>query len=194
MSEQTHAWCPACAEESAIDRNRRCLWCGGETRAKRGGGKRPGVWGKLSDEHLRALHVAHMQGTSMRELGRQVWERMGYSSPQTAAMGIGTGWKRLSLPARPRAEATAAANAERRTPGSPGTADRTAYKRWLREKAGGRRLCSGVRLAYPRKGEPCQRWAMRGSDFCLQHDPGHRAEVVERAQAMREATHKESTR
>lgn len=186
--EATHAYCPACSEESAIDREGRCLWCGGRTRRKiRNGGKPAGVYGKLSNDHLRALHVAHMQGTSIRELGRRIYERMGYASPQTAAMGISTGWKRLSLPARPQGEATSKSNVERRTPGSPGTADRSTYKKWLRRKAGAQRPCQGVRLSYPRKGEPCQRWAMHGSDYCLQHDPDRRAEVVARVEAAREA-------
>lgn len=186
--EATHAYCPACSEESAIDREGRCLWCGGRTRRKiRNGGKPAGVYGKLTDDHLRALHVAHMQGTSMRELGRRVYERMGYASAKSATGAMQKGWQRLNLPTRDRLDAIRLSNVERATPGSPGTADRSTYKKWLRRKAGAQRPCRGVRLSHPRKGEPCQRWAMHGSDYCLQHDPDRRAEVVARVEAAREA-------
>lgn len=31
--------------------------------------------------------------------------------------------------------------------------------------------CEGVKAGYPQKGRPCQRWALRGSRFCISHDP-----------------------
>ena len=192
---QTHAWCDGCGENSAIDGAGRCLWCGGPTRTNRGGWRRPdrAATSLLTEPQVYALHRAHMEGASIRELGRRVWERIGSASERSAANVICDAFRRHGLPARSRSEATAKANAARRAPGSPGTADRAAYKRWSREQAGGRRLCAGVRLGYPRKGEPCQRWAMRGSDYCLQHDPNRRAEVVATAAAAR-ATTQEGTR
>lgn len=184
----THAWCPACAEDSAIDAEGRCLWCEGLTRARRGGGKPKGKWGKLTDPQLRLLHSLHVdEGISQRELGRRVWQRAGFASAHSAAAAIGAGWKRLALPALSRQEMTARANRARRAPDSPGTADRKAYKRWLREKRGGYRTCAGIKTQPPRKGSPCTRYAMEGSDYCLNHDPARRAEVVERVTQAREA-------
>lgn len=195
MNERpTHAWCPACAEEVAIDRSSRCLWCDAETTEspvtpkRRGGWKRPDKVARVTEAQLRALHLVHVQqGLSIRELGRRIWERVGYASEKSAANSISAGWKRLGLRARPKSEATALANVQRRTPGSPGVSDRAAHKRWARERNGGQRRCAGEKLTYPGKGRPCERWAMLGSDFCLQHDPERRAEVVERVERTRAA-------
>ena len=183
---QTHAYCPACKEESAIDAERHCLWCGGETQRGRRRGKPKGVYGKLSDDHLRALHRFHLEGGhSVRALGRRIWDRAGFASAGSAAMAISTGFHRLGLPVRTQAEGTARSNKGRRGPNSPGTADRAAYKRWLRTQKGGRRRCQGTKLQPPEKGRPCKRWASRGSDFCRQHDVEKRAAMVAQLAEMR---------
>lgn len=110
----THGYCPECKEDSAIDFERRCLWCGTATRQGRGGGKPKGVYGKLEDRHLRALHVFHIdKGVSIRELGRRIWRQAGFASAHSADVAIGEGFKRLGLPALSRSEATAAANRNR---------------------------------------------------------------------------------
>lgn len=191
MSRPTHGWCPACKEDSAIDAEGRCLWCEGDTLLhrpkKRGGGKPAGKWGKLTDPQLRLLNqLHHDQGLSQRELGRRIYQRVGFATAKSAAMAIGSGWKRLGLTARDRGAATAKANTDRRGEGSPGTADRAVYKVFLRERNGGYRRCAGVRQQYPRKGAPCSRYAMAGSDYCLQHDPARRDEIVQRAAEARE--------
>jgi hypothetical protein len=191
MKRPTHGWCPACAEDSAIDAEGRCLWCEGATMPekpkKRGGGKPAGKWGYLTDAQLTLLHnLHHDEGLSTRELGQRIWRKAGFASAHSAANSISAGWKRLNLPALSRQEMTARANVARRADDSPGTGDRKAYKRHLREKGGGYRVCAGVKLQAPGKGQPCSRFAMVGSDYCIGHDPERRAEVVTRAAAMRE--------
>lgn len=110
----THAYCPSCKEDSAIDFERHCLWCGGETRTAHKPGKPAGVWGKLEDRHLRALHRFHLeQGVSIRELGRRVWRQAGFAGAHSAGVAISYGFKRLGLATRSRSEATAASNRER---------------------------------------------------------------------------------
>jgi len=143
-------------------------------------GKQPGKWGKLSDEQLRLLYRFHLEReSSVRELARAIADSAGYASEGSAVEGIRGGWKRLGLKGRGKSEATALSNRRRRMPGSPGTDDRKAYKRFLRSRNGrSYRRCEGLRQNYPRKGEQCERWALVGSDFCLQHDPVRRAEVV----------------
>jgi hypothetical protein len=182
----THAYCPTCREDSAINGELRCLWCGGETRTARKRGKPKGVWGKLEDRHLRALYAFHVdRGVSIRELGRRVWKQAGFANAHSAGVAISYGFIRLGLKALDRGEATARANSKRRAATSPGTADRKTYKRYLRKKKGGYRICQGVKLGAPRKGSPCTRYASPGSDYCYVHDPARRDEVVAIAADMR---------
>jgi hypothetical protein len=184
---QTHAYCATCREESAITWERECLWCGNPIQGKgKKRGKPVGKYARLTEAQIRELYDWHLRGVSIRELGRRIEKRVGFASAKSAAMAISSGFTRYHLEARPQGEATAAKNRQRRSASSPGTQDRAAYKRWLLEKAGGRRVCEGVKLTYPEKGRPCRRWAQEGSDFCLQHDPERRSEVVatvERARA-----------
>ena len=179
----TFAWCPACEQAVTEFDNGRCPWCDGPIRTRRG--KPVGVWGKLSDDQLRLLHKLHMEGASMRELGRRIYRQVGYASAKAAAVSISHGWRRLGLAARAQGEATRQSNVERRAPASPGTADRKAYKRWRRARNGGLRRCMGVRLTAPRKGHACQHYAAPGSDYCWQHEPARRDEVHEQMAALR---------
>jgi hypothetical protein len=186
--EVSEAYCARCHEQVKTDGVGACLWCDGPTsQRQRRGGKPKGVYGKLEDRHLKALHRFHTEkGVSIRELGRRVWSQAGFANAHSAGVAISYGFKRLGLAALSRSEATARSNRARAAKDSPGTADRAAYKRWLRQKNGGYRICQGVKLQAPRKGSPCTRYALNGSDFCLLHCPDRRAEVVERANKMRE--------
>lgn len=183
---KTHAYCPNCREESAIDRKGHCLWCEKPTGEAKRRGKPAGVHGNLTDEHLGVLHVYHERGFSIRELGRQVYIKMGYASADSAAVAISAGFRRLLLPSQPQGQATAASNRRRASKDSPGRKKNEAeYKRWLRKKNGGMRPCQGVRKNYPNRGRPCQRWAQKGSDYCISHDPKRKAEVIEIAKRAR---------
>lgn len=185
MSEQaTHAYCPACKQESAIDRRGRCLWCEGETEVrqqrKRGGWKRHDLRGsKYTEPQLRGMHVAHMKGLSLNELARQTFRQVGYGSPGSACAAISREWKRLGLAPRDRIEVTVAVSTKhgRKRRGQSATAER-AYRRWMRDQRGwrslqgpGRPRCAGVKRQPPGQGEPCNRPAMEGSDYCNAHDP-----------------------
>ena len=195
-SRDTHAWCPACREESAIDKRRRCLWCGGPTkqRTRRGGWKRPDIAGsRYSEEQLRALHVAHMRGASINALAKQTYERVGYASPGTAATTISREWKRLGLRARDRIEQTVLSSTKHgRKRRNVTNAEQNAYRRWLAKQRGwkavqgpGQERCAGIRRNHPRKGEPCERPAMEGSRYCWAHDPAAEAARVEHLAEMR---------
>lgn len=69
---------------------------------RRAGGKPAGVYGLLTDTQLRALHRAHLNGTSIHALGRHIHDRVGYASPKSAAMAISNGFMRLGLERRDR--------------------------------------------------------------------------------------------
>ena len=173
---------------SGADSQSITAWCGAPTREKkRGGGKPAGVHGKLSDRHLKALHHFHLeQGISIRELGRRIWEKAGYASPASAAGAIREGFKRLHLPALAREASTTKANERRRLPGSPGTANRKAYKRYLRKKNGGYRRCQATKTQAPGKGQPCRHFAMADSDFCHVHEPARQRQIADQLADMRQ--------
>jgi hypothetical protein len=185
--EVSEVYCSRCHEQVKTDGDGACLWCDGPTsQRRRRGGKPRGVYGKLEDRHLHALHHFHTQkGVSIRELGRRVWSQAGFANAHSAGVAISYGFKRLGLAALSHSEATARSNRQRAATDSPGTADRAAYKRWRRKRNGGYRICQGVKLQAPRKGSPCTRYALIGSEFCLMHDPERRAEIVSRAAEMR---------
>lgn len=102
--------------------------------------KRSGLWAKphprrkLSPEQVQAAHTLHMAGgLSLRELGRRLWEQLGYSSAHSCAQALSDAFRRDGLPRRDRVEATRAAST---THGRGARADKAAYKRWHRSAFG----------------------------------------------------------
>lgn len=66
---------------------------------------------KITTGQARACWVIHWQGgISVRELGRRLYERFGYSSPRSCAAALEQAWRREGWPVRPRAEAVLLAN------------------------------------------------------------------------------------
>lgn len=58
---------------------------------------------RITDDQLRILNAIHVErGVSIRELGRQIWEQVGCSSPGAADSAIRRGFKRLHLPIEKR--------------------------------------------------------------------------------------------
>lgn len=49
------------------------------------------------------------------------------------------------------------------------------------------RRCKGRRTWWPNKGAQCKRYAVNGSEYCLQHDPARRDELLELTAKMTEA-------
>lgn len=89
---------------------------------------------KLTRAQIVAAHRLHTEdGISIRELGRQMWERFGYSSPRSCANSLSDLFATVGLPARDRIDATVKAST---THGRGGRADKAAYKRWYRETFG----------------------------------------------------------
>lgn len=68
---------------------------------------------RLTTEQIHAAHRLHLAGMSIRELGRQLYERHGYASAKSCATALSEAFARHSLEARDRAEAAAAANRAR---------------------------------------------------------------------------------
>ena len=62
---------------------------------------------KLTRAQVVAAHRLHVEaGLSIRELGRQLWERNGYSSAKSCANALSSLFATVGLPARDRIEAT----------------------------------------------------------------------------------------
>jgi hypothetical protein len=177
-------YCGRCREDVAII-DGVCAWCRGPVRRRKG--KPAGKWGYLTDDQLKVLHAIHVKrGASARELARAVLKTTRYKSEHSALEGIRKGWQRLGLRARSQGEATAAANQRRAVPGSPGSADRAANKKFHRRRGGGLRQCKGIKRNAPEAGRQCSRYAAPGSDFCRYHDPAKREAVVAVTAAARQ--------
>jgi hypothetical protein len=88
---------------------------------------------RLTPEQVAAAHVLHLGGMSIRELGRQLYERNGYASAKSCSMALCDAFKRAGLHRRDRIEATVIAST---THGRGSRSDKAAYKRWHRETYG----------------------------------------------------------
>jgi hypothetical protein len=183
-------------EESAIDSAHRCLSCGGPTEQgkKRGGWRRPDLRGtRYTERQLRALHVLHMRGASINQLAKQTYEKVGYKTHGSAASAISREWKHLGLRARDRIEQTILSSTKHgRERRRQSRAEQNAYRRWLRDQRGWRAIqgpgqlrCKGTKRQHPRKGEPCRRPAMEGSDYCQSHEPSRELERQAHLAAVR---------
>lgn len=89
---------------------------------------------KLTEEQVHAAYLLHTDGgLSLRELGRQLYERLGYASSKSCAVALSDAFKRDALKARDRVEATRLVST---THGHGARADKAAYKRWRRSTIG----------------------------------------------------------
>lgn len=152
------------------------------------------VWkhARLKPAHLYALHTLYVeQGLGTFRLAELVWDRLGFSSPKSCAQAIYLGFKKLGLPLRSQSEATALKNYRHgrrvRCTGRDSGPEVQAYRRWLKEQRGDYRpVCKAVKQQSPRKGAPCRRPAMDGSEYCWSHSPETRRDRDEQAARMRE--------
>lgn len=151
----------------------------------RGGGKPAGVYGKMTDAQVRACHVLYAQGLSMRQVADRVWERAGYASSAGCARSLSDQFVRLGLPRRSVAEGTRLRMTKHGMAVKHGP--RPGYQAYRRRVLAGipdQPMCPGV----TRTGKPCRHRAVRGSDFCMVHDPARGEEFADhlaRGRALR---------
>ncbi len=189
------SYCPTCREYTVLQVGRACAWCDTTTIAPRSAArKRPGVPSRLTDNHIRALHVAHQNGHSLRSLARILHARGLYASENSGVEAIRYGFDRLHLKARDRIAATVAASTTHglrpRTGPKPGYHELRQLRRLARGETHGR-ICAASRTQYPGKGQPCLVHAQSDSAYCYQHDPRHeqaRAAHLAGARARKAAT------
>lgn len=110
----------------------------------------------MTEDQIREAHAMHVDGLSLREIGREMWERTYYASPRTLATQLTQLFRARGLWIRSRVEATVLSN----------------------EKRGWRPYCTHVRQAGRRKGQRCDRRCIGNDLFCWHHDPERVAEQI----------------
>ena len=90
---------------------------------------------------VREAHQAHLAGWSLRALGRLHWREWGYSSPESAALGLSAAMRALDLPVRSATEAARLAHTihgnlarELHSPEHPEHRRYLDHVRWARER------------------------------------------------------------
>ncbi len=181
------SYCPSCRELTVIDVGRPCAWCDTITvPPPRPRGKPKGKHARVSDEQLKILYRVYVERrVSVRQIAGQVWEQLGYASAQACGNSLHALLTDRGYKLRSQREVTVARNHRHgrkpRALAGPAVGE---YRRWLKELQGAYRpTCAGTKANAPRKGSPCTRPAMVGSDYCLGHDP-ERAAERERTLAM----------
>jgi hypothetical protein len=135
---------------------------------------------KMSDADVLAAHRRYLDGKTLRDLGRELWQKHGYSSPNCCANAIGDFFIRDCLPTRDRVEAIRAASTVH---GNASRADRKrntlryrVHRKRVRRASGEVR---GVRCAATTAlGRPCRNAALATGDYCVAHEPTRRGEVI----------------
>jgi hypothetical protein len=120
---------------------------------------------------------------SLRAIGSKIKKRYGYSSTESAAMALQSGFERLHLERRNHVELMRQRNRKH----GRYEADRNMARRYRRRETGEVRdvRCEGVRQNYPDKGARCSRPALNGSTFCWAHDPVGKADRDQHLKSMR---------
>jgi len=117
MSALEQSWCPTCVEWTVTDLGRPCVWCDTITVRKRGGWTRPDMHARsrISPAQAKAIHAAHIEGRSLRDLSGTTWKALGYASACSCLEGIRAAFDREGLVGRDQAAGTAASNVARST-------------------------------------------------------------------------------
>jgi hypothetical protein len=146
---------------------------------------------KMTLDDVKAAHREHMDGKSIRQLGRDLWERYGYANARSCANTLSERFLMEGLPTRSREDATRLASTKHglapRGPKSSNLAFKM-HRRRLRVARGeqqGRRCGATVKPNVTSLERPCRRWALWGSEFCFQHDPANRELVLASVAAAR---------
>lgn len=117
MSGLAQSWCPTCCEWTLAEPGEPCAWCDTRVIRRRGGWERPDVRARsrISRNQALALHAAHTQGRSLRDLSRITWETLGYASDKSCLEGIRCAFDREALTCRKRIAAVQLSNRQRST-------------------------------------------------------------------------------
>lgn len=94
----THAHCPTCREQSAIDTEGNCLWCGSRTSAN-GTGKNRGRKSHMTADQLLVIHrLCTERGLTLTELSDQIYDQLGYANAASCLASISSQLKKAGFP------------------------------------------------------------------------------------------------
>jgi len=134
-------WCKRCRARQVEPAGQRCVDC--QTVLTRRGGWRRADLHRFSRRDAEAIHRVHTEGgLSLREISRRMYERLGYSSPNSCLETMRMALRREGLRSRRPGEATAISNRVRGRKRLPGE-DKNAYKRRMRREIGYRDTRTG---------------------------------------------------
>ena len=129
---------------------------------------------RVSDATLRKAYEMHMRrDMSLNEIGRRLYEKLGYKNAHSCAVSISAGWRRLGLKARDRIEMTQTVSTKNGlSPRDHRERRRRRLEAGLTAKGKQRQpKCIETVKNGDRKGERCGRPALHGKTFCASHDP-----------------------
>lgn len=188
--EVQQGFCPTCRCESLLSFRGECVWCDTPvaTPKERAHKKHSnaGIPVLMQEDVLEEARRMYATGLSLRAVARELLSRTDYASEKSLVMALSTTFKHRGWPVRTRVEQVVLQSTKH---GMLRRKDRNrAYIRMQRVRRGEiqNRQCQGTRLQYPHKGEQCSRPARLGSDYCYQHDPSTRQDVVDLCGRMRE--------
>lgn len=184
----SRTYCPTCAEYAIDTGERRCAWC--DTTLERRDKQNRRVYKvrvdrKLSRRHVKLAYEAYQSGHSLRGIAAKIYEDAGYASVKSCANALHKAFVREGWPLRGRVAAVVKVST---THGHASRDNKAEYKRWRRRQDPEKmRPCAGVKTTYPNKDRPCRRFAQDGGDFCFNHDPERRDEVLATAANARKS-------
>lgn len=177
------AYCFTCRDDTIVHTNGRCGFCDTEIASHhRPTGYPTGRHSYIgTEEFYRACYERYLELRSIRKVALEVWQQAGYASPASCWNVLHDAWRARGWPTFRKSYANTIHGKARRKQRDQ------EHRRALRVKRGDIRdvKCAGVRLTYPRKGEPCGMYALAGSDYCRYHDPRRRSEIQAETKRMR---------
>lgn len=187
--EVLEGYCPTCKTRSLLSYAGLCVWCDTPVAARDNLTTRKrsnaGIPWLMQEDVVQDARALYQTGRSLRSIGAELLSRTDYKSARALANALSTVFHHRGWPVRGRIEQTVINSTKhgrlRRDARDP------AYVRYQKRQRGEIRgvSCAGVRLSYPRKGEPCSRPAREDSKYCFQHDPATREAVVRICETMR---------
>ena len=136
---------------------------------------------------VRAQALYEERGYSFRKIAKLLVGQTEYASWKVMSVQLNVQANRRGWKIRNRIEATVAASTRHGlAPRKKTTPAQRAYQRRQRQARGETRLvrCKSLTVA----GNPCKRWALADSEFCLGHDPERRDQVLANLEAARAAS------
>lgn len=186
------AWCPTCQDHALTSDTGLCVWCDtpiatphDDTPVRVIQPKRGNLVALTSRQLTEARRLYYQELMSLNQAAKTLLPATRYVSHTSLAQTLSHQFKLHGWPVRGRVEETVRVSTIHGL--SPRSGKDPAHVRALKVARGTVRdvMCAAVRTQYPRKGQPCQRPALAGGDYCHAHDPKRAAARAAHLAAMR---------